>query len=417
MTDIVLYPAAISGIARVPASKSYVHRLMIVSALSGHPLRIKGSPKSKDIEATANCLKALGAKVGIGENGIEITPPAKFRSALLDAAESGSTLRMLLPVIPVLGVEATFTGCGRLPQRPVRDVIEVLKKAGARVDGEALPIKIGGSYSTDEFEVENPVSSQHVSGILTALAALGGGRITLKGKLPSEGYVSMTAEVLKLYGVEVVKTDYGYEVESGFTEFPAEATCEADWSGAAFMAAIGAVAGSVKVPAAKYPSLQPDSVCAEILKRAGAKAEITETGIVFSKGEKLEAFSFDADSSPDLVPAMASAAAFADGVSVIRGVDRLRIKESDRITSTVDMLNALGIEARYFDNAIYIRGGTVKGGTVDAKNDHRIAMAAAILASGAEGAVKIKGAECVDKSFAGFFDEYVRIGGKAEWVK
>lgn len=417
MTDIVLYPAAISGIARVPASKSYVHRLMIVSALSGHPLRIKGSPKSKDIEATANCLKALGAKVGIGENGIEITPPAKFRSALLDAAESGSTLRMLLPVIPVLGVEATFTGCGRLPQRPVRDVIEVLKKAGARVDGEALPIKIGGSYSSRLFEIDNPVSSQHVSGILTALAALGGGRITLKGKLPSEGYVSMTAEVLKLYGVEVVKTDYGYEVESGFTEFPAEATCEADWSGAAFMAAIGAVAGSVKVPAAKYPSLQPDSVCAEILKRAGAKAEITETGIVFSKGEKLEAFSFDADSSPDLVPAMASAAAFADGVSVIRGVDRLRIKESDRITSTVDMLNALGIEARYFDNAIYIRGGTVKGGTVDAKNDHRIAMAAAILASGAEGAVKIKGAECVDKSFAGFFDEYVRIGGKAEWVK
>lgn len=417
MTDIVLYPAAISGIARVPASKSYVHRLMIVSALSGHPLRIKGSPKSKDIEATANCLKALGAKVGIGENGIEITPPAKFRSALLDAAESGSTLRMLLPVIPVLGVEATFTGCGRLPQRPVRDVIEVLKKAGARVDGEALPIKIGGSYSSRLFEVDNPVSSQHVSGILTALAALGGGRIRLKGKLPSEGYVSMTAEVLKLYGVEVVKTDYGYEVESGFTEFPAEATCEADWSGAAFMAAIGAVAGSVKVPDAKYPSLQPDSVCAEILKRAGAKAEITETGIVFSKGEKLEAFSFDADSSPDLVPAMASAAAFADGVSVIRGVDRLRIKESDRITSTVDMLNALGIEARYFDNAIYIRGGTVKGGTVDAKNDHRIAMAAAILASGAEGAVKIKGAECVDKSFAGFFDEYVRIGGKAEWVK
>ena len=183
------------------------------------------------------------------------------------------------------------------------------------------------------------------------------------------------------------------------------------------MAAIGGVAGSGCLKGAKYPSLQPDSVCAEILKRAGAKAEITETGIVFSKGEKLEAFSFDADSSPDLVPAMASAAAFADGVSVIRGVDRLRIKESDRITSTVDMLNALGIEARYFDNAIYIRGGTVKGGTVDAKNDHRIAMAAAILASGAEGAVKIKGAECVDKSFAGFFDEYVRIGGKAEWVK
>ena len=145
--------------------------------------------------------------------------------------------------------------------------------------------------------------------------------------------------------------------------------------------------------------------------------EITETGIVFSKGEKLEAFSFDADSSPDLVPAMAAAAAFADGVSVIRGVDRLRLKESDRIASVVGMLDATGIEARYSDNAIYIRGGTVRGGTVDAKNDHRIAMAAAVLATGAEGAVKIIGAECVDKSFAGFFDEYVKIGGKAEWVK
>ena len=417
MTDILLHPAAVSGIARVPASKSYVHRLMIVSALSGHRLTIKGSPKSKDIEATANCLKALGAKVAIGESSIEIVPPARFKPALLDAAESGSTLRMLLPVIPVLGVEATFTGRGRLPQRPVSDVVGVLKKAGARVEGESLPIKVGGGYATKIFEIENPVSSQHVSGILTALAALGGGSITVKGKLPSEGYVSMTAEVLRLYGVDVVKTDAGYEVGSGFTEFPAEAEAETDWSGAAFMAAIGAVAGKVSVPAAKYPSLQPDSVCAEILKRAGAKVEITETGIVFSKGEKLEAFSFDADSSPDLVPAMAAAAAFADGVSVIRGVDRLRLKESDRIASVVGMLDATGIEARYSDNAIYIRGGTVRGGTVDAKNDHRIAMAAAVLATGADGAVKIIGAECVDKSFAGFFDEYVKIGGKAEWVK
>ena len=159
MTDILLHPAAVSGIARVPASKSYVHRLMIVSALSGHRLTIKGSLKSKDIEATANCLKALGAKVGIGENSIEIAPPARFKPALLDAAESGSTLRMLLPVIPVLGVEATFTGRGRLPQRPVSDVVGVLKKAGARVEGESLPIKVGGGYATKVFEIENPVSA------------------------------------------------------------------------------------------------------------------------------------------------------------------------------------------------------------------------------------------------------------------
>lgn len=417
MTDVILYPSSIDGAATLPASKSYVHRLMIISVLSGHRLTIKGFLKSKDIEATANCLKALGTGVKIGETSIELTPPARFESALLDAAESGSTLRMLLPVIPVLGVEATFVGRGRLPSRPVGDILDVLKKAGASIEGEVLPIKVGGSYSSRVFEVVNPVSSQHVSGILMALAAMGGGKISLKGALPSEGYVAMTIEALKLYGVEVVGTDEGFEVVNGFTEFPEETEAETDWSGAAFVAALGAVAGSVYIKGAKYPSLQPDSVCLKILKDAGAAVGIDADGIRVSKGEKLGAFSFDADASPDVVPAMAAVAAFADGVSVIRGVDRLRLKESDRIASTLGMLNALGIEAYYRDNALYIRGGRVSGGTVDSENDHRIAMAAAVLAVGALGAVRIKNAECVDKSFAGFFDEYVRIGGKAEWKK
>lgn len=419
MSNCTVFPRRISGVLTPPASKSHVHRLMIVSALSGHPLTIFGNLKGDDIEATARCLQGIGVGVERGEGYIRIIP-GTFRDGVMDAGESGSTLRMLLPVVPVFGVRAEFRGSGRLPFRPIGDIISLMRASGAEVDGEVLPLKAGGSYSTNAFKIIEPASSQHISGLLMALAGLGGGRIDIFGNLPSRGYVDMTIEVLREYGVEIVSDSYGFTVKSGFKKFPESIAAEGDWSGAAAIAAAAAVAGKVTIEGLKYPSSQPDSAVLRLMSAAGAKVQVFKNGelcsVEVSKG-RLKAIDFDADASPDIVPVLAAALAYAYGESSISGVERLKIKESDRISSVVDALNAVGIRARYDGACIGIEGGVPKGGVVDSAGDHRIAMLGAILALAAEAPIKILGAECVGKSYEGFFKAIEELGGKTEWQK
>ena len=416
MSDVIVCPARVSGEISPPSSKSHIHRLMIVSALSGNPLHILGDPNGDDIAATARCLTALGTGIERDGNGIQVTPPERFTPGILDAGESGTTLRMLLPVIPAIGTKATFIGRGRLPLRPIGDVIALMRAAGAAADSDALPVTVSGRYKTNVFEVRAPKSSQHISGLLAALAYMGGGEVKVYGALPSAGYADMTVGVLAEYGVRVKKSDNGFVVENGFCLKPREIKAEGDWSGAAFPAALGAVAGSVRIHGLKYPSVQPDSVLVRLLKEAGARV-IMDNDVLSVSHEPLGALRFDADMSPDIVPVMAAVAAYAEGETVITGTERLKLKESDRITAVVEMLRSVGVEAGYDGKAIHIRGSLPTGGVVDAKGDHRIAMAAAVLAAGGSGAVTIKGAEYVSKSYEGFFDMLNGIGVKAEWVK
>ena len=194
---------------------------------------------------------------------------------------------------------------------------------------------------------------------------------------------------------------------------PGVTEAEGDWSSAAFIAVAGVLAGETETRGLKYPSLQPDSVILELLKKAGADVEFTDGALVARKSD-LRAIEFNADGCPDLVPAMSVALAAAKGTSVIKGVDRLRFKESDRIASVIKMLAAFGIAAEYADNALIIRGGELKSGAaVDGAGDHRIAMSAAVAASAAYGENEsvIYGAECVSKSYADFYVDLISLGG------
>ena len=405
---IELSPARLSGAVCAPSSKSYVHRLLIAAYLSGEEVKVGCNNMSADVLATARVLRSFGAETQVGDKSITIKRGIIPRGRVTaDCGESGSTLRFLLPLAAALGIKADFTGAARLLERPMTPLTEVLNRHGADIRGLSVFGKLGAGV----YEVDASLSSQYVTGLLFALAALGEkSGISVKGERVSAGYIDITTDVLKTFGADVAVTEGGYEVNRGVQKGVREAQAEGDWSNAAFALAAGAIGGDVKVCGLNPGSVQGDRRIAEVLGMFGAKVSFC-SGAVHAEQNRLAAVDVDIRDIPDLAQIISVVAAFARGVSVLRNVDRLRIKESDRVEAIINTLGAAGIRAEYSDNNLYIHGGAPKGGKFFSGNDHRTAMSAAILASFAEGCSSIAGAEAVNKSYPSFFADLKELGG------
>lgn len=406
--NVQIVPHPLSGKISAVGSKSFAHRALIASAfLKSEPTDIYGITVSQDVLATVDCLRALGATVEVGDV-FHVVPATHVPAcAVLNCRESGSTLRFLLPVVAALGVSATFCGSSRLFQRPTQSLVETLQKGGVNVDGR----KLSGKLCAGDFEVESGVSSQYVSGMLLALSMLRGeSRLFLKGNVVSKQYVDVTLEVLKSFGVEVERTEFGFSVKGGEKHIsPRSYTVEGDWSNAAFMLVAGAL-GDVTVCGLNPCSCQGDREIKSVLELCGANVQAEENCIRVQKG-KLNAFKVDARHIPDAVPALAVLAAFCKGTTEICGVERLRDKESDRLTNVLKTLREASVGAVFEGGALKITGGVPQGAIFDADNDHRMAMSQTILALYAKGNSKIIGAECVDKSYPEFFRDVQKLGG------
>ena len=378
-------------------SKSYAHRIAICNFLAGNvPSGKSGDFTSKDIEATERCLKDVNA--------------GKYE---VDCGESGSTLRFLLPLLSARGGEYTFIGHGKLMQRPNDELFSVLREHNISIEKQEN-IKISGKLTSGDFRLRGDISSQYVSGLLMALPTLDGdSTITLTTPLSSAAYVDITLEVLKAFNIKIEKTDNGYFIKGG-QKFSGDILPEGDWSNAAFFLVAGAIGKEVEVYGLNPDSVQGDKAILNVLDNAGAKVEIDGDSIKV-KASELKGFCMDAENCPDLVPIVAVLAAVAKGESVIKNVERLKIKESDRIESTINTLKAFGVKAEYKDNSLVVYGSTPVGGTVDSYNDHRIVMAASVLASVSDGVTIINGAEAVQKSYPDFFADFIKLGGEAEY--
>ena len=393
--DITIQPGSLSGTVRAIPSKSQAHRLMICAAFSDGPTYLECPQTNADIEATARCLNALGADIKRTEDGYGITPvkdiPGK---AMLDCGESGSTLRFLLPVACALGVDATFQMQGRLPYRPLSPMWEELQRMGCTLSRPTeATIHTKGKLQSGNFPLSGKVSSQFITGLLFATALLKGtSRISIIDKLESKSYVEMTQLALKSFGV---KTD-NHCVNGTFPfHSPGRLTVEGDWSNGAFWLAAQALGNSLSVTNLDPTSPQGDRTSAQIL------ADLEENITV------------SAADIPDLVPILAVVAGAKKG-AVFTDIARLRLKESDRVASVCNMLNALGATAYADENTLTVVPGKYHVCTIDAVNDHRIAMSAAIAATVADGPVTILGAECVTKSYPAFWQVYKELGGKYE---
>ena len=406
-------PGPRAGVIQIPASKSQAHRMLICAALSREPSRLILDGFSADIEATMQCLEALGARCEETANGLSVTPvgvcPAQAR---LDVGESGSTLRFLLPVLGALGVQAEIRMHGRLPERPLSPLWEVLEAHGMRLQQDGTILHTDGQLIAGDYSLPGNVSSQFISGLLFALPLLGGNStLTVTGALQSARYVSMTEQALAEAGILTKKDGPVWQIGGGQRyASPAVQTVEGDWSNAAFFLCMGALSATgVTVTGLNSTSLQADRAITEILVRFGAELTVLEDAVTVRRGV-LHGITLDAGPIPDLVPVVSCLAALCDGETRVENAARLRLKESDRLQTTAALLSALGGSVRELPDGLIISGrGRLSGGTADACGDHRIAMSAAMAACGCEGPVTVSGSECVAKSYPAFWEDFASL--------
>lgn len=405
----------LSGQATAPASKSVLHRLLICAAFGDKPTVLERCSLSQDIAATAACLRALGADIAVDGKTMTVQPMQTAPTdALLDCGESGSTLRFLLPIAAALG-GARFTGRGRLAQRPLSPLYELLRDNGCTLSAQgAFPLTVSGKLTGTRFCIDGGVSSQFISGLLLAAPLLGGAcDICVTGTVESRPYIDLTVAAMRRFGVEVKEDRQVFTVPAGsHYRSPERIAAEGDWSNGAFWLVAGALTNDgLTVAGLDSHSLQGDRAVAALLCEAGATVEETDGGLRVSGKALNRPLRVDAAQIPDLVPILAVLAAAIPGRSVIGNARRLRLKESDRLCSVHAMLTALGGRVTMEEESLTIHGtGRLVGGTVDACNDHRIAMAAAVAACLCEQPVVIDGAEAVRKSYPGFFKEFAERG-------
>lgn len=413
-------PHPLSGtVERVVSSKSQAHRALICAALSREPTALGRVDLSDDIAATVRCLRALGAQIVAEGDVLRVQPlPRPASGALLDCGESGSTLRFLLPLAAALGADCAFTGRGKLSQRPLSPLYEQLAGHGARLSPQGVfPLSCAGRLRGGVYTLAGNVSSQFISGLLMALPLLPeDSSVALTGPLESAPYVDMTLDMLRRFGARIAQAPGRFDIPGGQSyRSPGALAVEGDWSGAAFWLAAGALSErGVACKGLNPDSAQGDRAILTILRRFGARVE-TDGGTVSVRKGELRGVSLDAADIPDLVPVLSVVAGAAAGETRIRSVARLRLKESDRVESVLALLRVLGVPARAENDALIISGrGRLTGGTADSFRDHRIALAAAVAATAADGPVTILDAQCADKSYPGFFTQFAALGGLAE---
>lgn len=394
--DKIIIPHKLCGAVTVPPSKSQAHRAVIAAGCAAGVSAISNLAFSEDIRATITAMRTLGASIR------ETTAAATVRGAhptcadgtLIDCSESGSTLRFLIPLAWLCGKTVHFTGRGRLMQRPLEPYFSVCDAAGIRYTQKADSVTFSGRLHSGAYSLPGNVSSQFITGLLFALPQTeGDSTLTLTTPAESVGYIDLTLAVLKQFGITVKNHDYqSFSIPGRQRFLPQSITVEGDYSQAAFYLAANALGSHVTVNGLNEASCQGDKAICDIIRRFGTP---------------LKAQTINVSQIPDLVPILAVLATQAEGTTRLVGAARLRLKESDRLLTTADMLNRLGAQVTPTDDALIICGKTpLTGGTVDSHNDHRIAMAAAIAATVASGAVTILGSECVAKSYANFWEDY-----------
>lgn len=391
--DVRIYPKKLSGNITVIPSKSQAHRFLICAAFADGPTRLYCPETNQDIEATAGCLRSLGATITRTADGYNVEPTKNIPAqATLNCYESGSTLRFMLPVAGALGVDAFFEMSGRLPQRPLSPLWEEMERMGCILSRPAPNcIRLQGKLLPGRYSIQGDVSSQFITGLLFAMALMDGhSKLHITGKLESRPYIDMTQQALNTFGIN---TDNFEVCDSAHLQTPGTLNVEGDWSNGAFFLAAKTLGNDLDILGLNPCSAQGDRACAEILVQLSKKHTVV-----------------DAADIPDLVPILAVVAGATHG-AVFQNVARLRLKESDRVATVASILQNLGCDVHADENTLTVSPGCYKACTIDAFGDHRIAMAAAIAATVANGPVTILGAHCVAKSYPSFWDEYKRLGG------
>jgi 3-phosphoshikimate 1-carboxyvinyltransferase len=395
---VALFPG---GVIEMPPSKSIAHRVIICTALSGKKEGISRATASEDTEATARCAETLLDK---GDK-------------VFDCGESGSTLRFMIPVASLYPGKKTFVGRGRLMKRPIEPYLDELRRHGLEIYSSGEKITAEGVLRPGVYMLPGDISSQFITGLLLALPMLDGdSEIRLTSPMVSASYVDVTLDVMSKFGVTAYNDNYARLLIHGKQRYVySNVQIEADYSQAAFFLVAGALGYECECMGLAPFSRQGDSYIVELMEDCGARVRKSRGGgVTVFPCDRIKPMIIDATHIPDLVPPIAALLTFADGESRIINAGRLRMKESDRLAAVCSELKKLGAKIRAGGDYIVINGvKRLAGGVMNSRNDHRIAMMGAVAAIRSDRPVFIENAECVAKSYPGFWDDFEKRNKEA----
>lgn len=425
MKNLTIKPSQLAGRVQIPPSKSMAHRAIICAFLSEGESRIDNVELSNDIIATCRAIEALGGDMDILESGVQGRKMLVIRgngkvtvkNSTIDCGESGTTARFIIPVTRLTPAEVTFTGEGKLAERPFDVFYKIFEAQGIHYEAEGgkLPLTLNGQMLPGCFEVRGDISSQFISGLLLTLPLLcGDSVIKVTTALESIGYIDMTLQMQKRFGIRI---DFNREENQflipGWQKYnPQHYQVEGDWSQAAFWLAAGVISGPVEIEGLNPDSLQGDKIIEALMLKMGARLSWRDEQLVVEKSE-LQGAAMDVSQCPDLVPVLSVLGAISVGHTEILNAARLRLKECDRLRAITTELKAIGAKISEKEDSLNIEGKQkLTGGRVYGWNDHRIVMAAAVAAVACEKNVTIEGCGAVNKSYPSFWDHYAGLGGK-----
>jgi 3-phosphoshikimate 1-carboxyvinyltransferase len=417
-----VYPSILKGSVKAPGSKSIAQRLAAAALLSGGETIIRDYPDSADCQAALEVIQSLGAVVEKSGNDVFIkggfpnNADCKIKNPKgeIFCGESGLSSRLFTPLAALYDERISVNGSGSLLARPFTEFDKVIPALGAEctTNNGLLPIMVKGPLKGGEAKLDGALSSQFLTGLLMSLPLAENDTVLEVSNLTSKPYVLMTMEVMKLFGVEVKHHNYErFEIKANQNYKPQEVTVPGDWSGAAFLLVAGALCSGeegITISNLDRTITQADNRILEALTLAGVSFVIHKDEVQVFESD-IKAFEFDATECPDLVPPLVALAAFADGVSSIRGAKRLIHKESNRAKALQEEFTKANVRVVLRDDELKVYPSPIRKAILNSHNDHRIAMAASLLGLAGDKTI-VAGAECVAKSFPDYFDKLKELG-------
>lgn len=445
--QVRITPGKLNGKINAVSSKSYLHRMILCAALSDKKTVIYLNCRSRDVDATIRCARAMGAEAEVGEDCVIVHPVRHIRHScvndfllqkkresfdisrdgmaerlpILDCGESGSTARFVLPLTAVVCGGGRLIGEGRLPERPFGAICTVMEENGCSFSSYSLPMTVTGSLKAGVYRIPANISSQYISALMMSLPLVeGDSEIVFTTEVESEGYLDITESVMRDFGMPLEKTGNGYKIKGNRRYVsPGEITAEGDWSNGAFWVAANELGSRLEIGNLKKNSLQRDCRIVEVARQlfnGQEKRQVCWDGgnlAVQSEGDRGEEVVIDGADIPDIIPVSAIMACGRMGRTRFINCQRLRLKESDRLMSVASIICTLGGQAVVENDDLIVEGcGYLTGGEVDSFTDHRIVMSAAVAATICTGEVVINHAQDVAKSYPGFFEDYQELGGE-----
>lgn len=418
--NVTIKRAPLKGSIMIPPSKSLSHRAIIAASLAEGKSVISNVLFSKDIKATIDAMRACGATIEEYEDSLVIYGSnVKRVKNVINANESGSTIRFMIPIALVANEPMEFRGENHLVKRPLDTFFEIFDNQEIKYErGEDyLPLKVYSGLKSGVFKVRGDISSQFITGLLYALPLLDGdSKIEITTNLESKGYIDLTLDMLNKFGVTIENKDYKEFIIKGNQKFtPYDYTIEGDFSQSAFFLVADCLGADIRLLAMNMDSHQGDKKILKDIEDFNAKIHY-ENQELYAEPTILKGATIDFSQSPDLGPALTVLAALSPGTSEFINAGRLRIKECDRITCMREELEKMGAKIEEHEDGMTIYGvNSLHGAVVDSHNDHRVAMSLAMASLKCDGEIKILNAGCVSKSYPNFFSVFEKLGGNVTY--